>query len=299
MTGMGIYRGGAGAGMATVLREGWNPMGPLVRRQLSRFGEHMARRWATAGPRTRSIWRTTERSHTTFCLPALFAALCIACVPHAHAVDIGLDIGHSLRKSGSRSASGVGEFEWNRRLAAAVASLLLGRGRTVRVINADGEIDSLLERTRQAEGARLFVSIHHDSVQPQFIPVTAPSRFNGFSVWVSRKNAEYGRTTRCAAAVADQLLRDGFRPSQYHAEKIPGESRTPVDLSRGIFLHDDLVVLKTAPSPAILIEAGVIANPEEETQLRHPVHLQRLAQSIATGLEVCLSAAGKLSPQID
>jgi N-acetylmuramoyl-L-alanine amidase len=60
-----------------------------------------------------------------------------------------------------------------------------------------------------------------------------------------------------------------------------------LDQRLGIHRFDDLIVLKTAPMPAVLVEAGVIANPGEETRLRNPATIARIAQAISKGIEAC------------
>lgn len=199
---------------------------------------------------------------------------------------VAIDVGHSTAKPGSRSAAGIPEFFYNKQLALAVIERLAASGVGAKLINGDGTVISLPARTMQARGAALFVSIHHDSVQPQFFPVV-DQRFSGFSVWVSRKNIAYAASVHCALRVANHLLAAGFVPSQYHADQIPGENRPVIDAAHGIFANDDLVVLKTAQSPALLIEAGVIVNPRDEAQLRDPEVAKRQSTAIAVAIQGC------------
>jgi N-acetylmuramoyl-L-alanine amidase len=219
-----------------------------------------------------------------------FAAVWLAAVGTsslAATAEVALDIGHYLDEPGVISASGVPEFELNKRLAEEVARLLHASGVRVRVIGADGKHDSLTGRTREARGARLFASIHHDSTRAKFQPVRDP-RFAGFSVWVSRKNRAADASIACAGRVADKLIEAGFKPSHYHADPVLGEGRPVIDMRRGIFARDALAVLNSAHSPAILIEAGVVVNPEEEARLRQPEVFSAEAEAIATGLRTCL-----------
>jgi len=46
-------------------------------------------------------------------------------------------------------------------------------------------------------------------------------------------------------------------------------------------------VLKTATMPAMLIEAGVIANPDDEARVVRPETIQLLATAIAQGIQGC------------
>jgi N-acetylmuramoyl-L-alanine amidase len=210
------------------------------------------------------------------------------CFGLAQAADIALDVGHTRLKPGVISAAGIPEIEYSQKLALAVEENLHNAGISTHLINADGNIGSLGERTAQAAKDRLFISIHHDSVKQRFKPVTDP-QFRGYSLWVSQSNANFPRSLRCATQIADQLLQTGFKPSHYHADPIFGESRPVVDWERGIFTNDNLVVLKMARGPAVLIEAGVIANPAEDAWLADPAVSATQAQAIATGLERCVS----------
>jgi N-acetylmuramoyl-L-alanine amidase len=210
-----------------------------------------------------------------------------ACSSLAAGPEVAIDVGHYLDEPGVISASGVTEFELNRRLAEAVVNVLAESGVPARLIGADGQHVSLGARTREARGTRLFASIHHDSTRAKFQPVRDP-RFAGFSLWVSRKNRDSDASITCAGHVADKLIDAGFKPSHYHADPVLGEGRPVIDLQRGIFARDALAVLNSAHSPAILIEAGVVVNPEEEARLREPEVFSAQVAAIAAGLRTCL-----------
>jgi N-acetylmuramoyl-L-alanine amidase len=223
-------------------------------------------------------------------LPYTFAAVGLALLANASLAagpEVALDIGHYLEEPGVISASGVTEFELNRKLASAVAARLAGDGVQARLIGADGQHASLGARTREARGTRLFASIHHDSTRARFQPVRDP-RFAGFSLWVSRKNRDADASIGCAERVVDKLIEAGFTPSHYHADPELGEGRPVIDWQRGIFARDALAVLNTAHSPAILIEVGVVVNPEEEARLRQPEVFSAQVAAIAEGIRICL-----------
>lgn len=210
----------------------------------------------------------------------------------AKAADVVVDVGHTRLNPGSVSVGGEPEFLFNKRLAETVGHAARALGLATRLINVLGDIRSLTASTDATDGAGLFVSIHHDSVQPQFLPVT-DNRFSGFSLWVSRKNPDYAGSVRCATAMANHMMAAGYHPSHYHAEKIPGESRQAIDWDRGIFINDDLVVLKTARSPAVLIEAGVIVHPREERDLKDQARVSQQAFAIASGIKQCVVRVGR------
>lgn len=204
------------------------------------------------------------------------------------AADIALDIGHHIVKPGVISERGVTEFDLNRKLALDIAKSLEEAYVSVNVINTDGTIERLPQRTALAATDRLFVSIHHDSVKQRYRPVSHP-RFQGYSLWVSEDKADYKRSVQCARTIADAMLAAKFRPSHYHSDRIYGENRPIIDMERGIFSNRHLAVLKTARTPAVLVEAGVVANPDEEVRLAEPLVHTALVQAISDGLRGCLA----------
>ncbi|KAF0811935.1 hypothetical protein IGB42_03477 [Andreprevotia sp. IGB-42] len=199
---------------------------------------------------------------------------------------LAVDVGHSRNKPGATSASGKHEFDFNAALAKRVTDALAADGNVVRLIGAEGDIDVLTERTQRAAGADFLLSIHHDSVQPQYLPQAG--RFAGYSLFVSRKNADPQASLACALQLADALQAAGMRPTLHHAEAVAGENRPLADAARGIYWFDDLVVLKTASQPAVLLEAGVIVNPQQEAWLALPATRTLIATAVARGLRGCL-----------
>lgn len=209
---------------------------------------------------------------------------------------IAIDVGHSLARPGATSARGRLEFEFNRELAQVVERTLHGYGFRTLLIGDAGDRTGLTERTAAAAGADFFLSIHHDSVQPQYLETWTvggeeqkwSDRFSGYSLFVSRQNPHPKKSLACARAMGEALRAAGQTPSLHHAEKIKGENRPVADTTNGIYYFDDLVVLKTARSPAVLVEAGIILNRHDELLLREPATKRRIAAALADGLRECL-----------
>ena len=195
-------------------------------------------------------------------------------------------MGHHYGAPGVTSAGGVAEIEFNLALAFDVKRALEERSFRVRLIGERGDYAVLSERTRDAAGAALFVSIHHDGVQPQYMSVA--ERFAGFSLFVSRQNPQLDRSLACASAIGSEMRAAGFRPSRYHAEPVAGEDRPFADEENGVHFYDSLAVGRTAPMPSVLVEAGVIVNAAEEARLRDAGVRQRMARAIARGAKACL-----------
>lgn len=156
----------------------------------------------------------------------------------------------------------------------------------VRLIGEKGDYALLHRRPRDAAGADLFVSIHHDSVKERLLP--RAGEFSGFSLFVSRENPQLGKSLACASAVGAELRAAGLRPSRYHADPVLGESRPFADETNGVHFFDHLAVLRSAAMPAVLVEAGVIANPHEELRMQEPGMRRRIADAIAAGVRRCL-----------
>lgn len=207
--------------------------------------------------------------------------------------EIALDVGHTLAAPGATSARGRSEFEFNLDLARALAAALRAQGFAVRLINEDGRIPSLQQRPRMAAGARLLLSIHHDSVsafalrpwQWQGQNLDYNDDFAGHSLFVSRDNPDTARSILCARVIGARLQRMGFAPTHKN-----GRRRAYADTEHAVHYYDGLAVLRHARMPALLFEAGVIKHRAEELLLRDPARIARMADGIATAVAACLIA---------
>ena len=200
-----------------------------------------------------------------------------------------MDVGHYAAQPGVISASGRPEFEYNRDLALETRSELELRNLTVRMIGERGDYEVLHHRTRDARGADLFVSIHHDSVKERLLPQA--DRFSGFSIFISRANPELAKSLACASAIGARLRADGFVPSRYHADPVLGEDRPFADETNGVHYYDNLAVGRTAAMASVLVEAGVIVNREEDLRMRDPAVRGAIARAIAEGVLRCLQSS--------
>jgi N-acetylmuramoyl-L-alanine amidase len=206
---------------------------------------------------------------------------------------VALDIGHTPLKGGAISARGIFEYEFNRRLVQELFALLETSG-TIQaiVINPEGEEISLTGRTTvaNAQKADLFLAIHHDSVKDRFLKnwqVNGTTQkfcddFHGYSIFVSNKNLHAAESLHCAEDLGEALLAANFTPTLHHAAQ---ENRPLLDRAKGIYAFDDLVVLKTAKMPAVLLECGVIVNRNEEEKLNDSAYRTRLVEAIASAIK--------------
>ena len=185
------------------------------------------------------------------------------------------------------SASGIPEFEFNLKLALETQKELQQRGVAVRMIGDKGNVIFLNHRTRAAAGADLLVSIHHDSMRESVI-ATKRDELAGFSLFISRNNPQVAKSLACASAIGAELRAAGFKPSRYHADPVIGENRPFADELNGVHYYDNLGVGKTAKMPAVLVEAGVIANRREEARMLEPAVRALAARAISQGAANCL-----------
>jgi N-acetylmuramoyl-L-alanine amidase len=227
-------------------------------------------------------YRILKRLKAYILLLLLFGA------QHANAAYIVVDTGHTPQHPGAMGANGRVEYLYNLDMSNAVAEDLITEGDRVSRVAADGKDIKLTDRTAQAPGADLFISIHHDSMLQEWIDAGRQREFAGFSIFVSKKNAYYEQSLSCAQKIGAEILAIAEKPSLYHATPIAGENRPLIDSHLGIHQYDDLIVLKTAAIPAVLIEIGVIANPDEALRLNQESVIKRIAHAITMGIDECV-----------
>lgn len=226
----------------------------------------------------------------------ILLSMLLAVCATAQAQTVAVDVGHYNEEPGAISARGRPELEFNRELAKEIGSAVRKRGLRTVVIGADGLMARLIGRTAAAAEADFFLSVHHDSVQPYLLdvwefggePRLYSDKYSGFSLFVSRKNPSVEASLACASAIGAALRQAGFKPSLYHADPVPGEGKPFADRTNGVHYYDNLIVLKTARSPAVLLEAGVIVNREEEMKMRSGETHRAIAAAAAQGLDRCL-----------
>jgi N-acetylmuramoyl-L-alanine amidase len=215
-------------------------------------------------------------------LPLLFS-LAIS----AYSFELTLDVGHTPTKFGSLSSSCKKEYDYNLALAKHITNYL--NSKNIRPLLSYGEI-SFDERYASSNKKDLFLSIHHDSMQEQFIKrdknnCPSSNYASGFSIFVSQKNPHYAKSLQYAKALGTSLIKQGYKPSYHHAENIAGENRILLDKKLGIYIFDDLKVLKNVKSPALLLEAGVTVNPIDEQRVQTLKFKNNVSSAILKAME--------------
>jgi N-acetylmuramoyl-L-alanine amidase len=188
-----------------------------------------------------------------------------------------VDVGHTAESPGAKSARGVGEYDFNLRLATLIEQDLLraGFGKTVLLITDGPTRPGLAERVARANAlsADLLLSIHHDSVPDRFLEAWEyegerryySDRFTGHSIFVSNQNVDAGASLMFGRLLGEELKARDLQYTPHYVEKFMGHrQRLLVDARTGVYRYDQLIVLRKTHMPAVLLEAGSIINRDEE-----------------------------------
>jgi hypothetical protein len=93
------------------------------------------------------------------------------------------------------------------------------------------------------------------------------------------------QTLQLATLISGEFLRRGMVFTKHHAEKIAGEGRRLLNEDRGVYQYDQLIVLKNGNSRAVLIEAGVIVNRDEELILLSRARRDLFSDAVSNAVE--------------
>jgi N-acetylmuramoyl-L-alanine amidase len=214
------------------------------------------------------------------------------------AFRVVVDVGHTSESPGAKSARGVGEYDFNLRLATLVEQDLLraGFGRTVLLITDGPTRKGLAERVARANAlsADLFLSIHHDSVPDSFLQAWEyegekrhySDRFKGHSIFFSNDNVDPAASLMFGHLLGEELKARGLQYTPHYIEKFMGRrQRLLVDVKAGVYRYDQLIVLRTTHMPAVLLEAGSIINRDEELELSSHEHRALISAAVTDAVE--------------
>jgi N-acetylmuramoyl-L-alanine amidase len=218
-------------------------------------------------------------------------------------IVIIVDVGHTTTDPGATSARGIAEYDFNLKLAQRVRADLVAAGfqSTYLMVTETSGQAGLNQRANHANAANadLFLSIHHDSVRDEYL---VPWQYQneqhlyfdgstGFSLHVSRRNLQFADSFRWARILADQLMAGGLSSNPIHESSNPIGARVPVlDLARGIYRRDLLVVLSQTEMPAVLLEAGVIVNRDEEIAVSTPAYQSVITAAVIQSIQKLCNA---------
>jgi len=220
-----------------------------------------------------------------------------------------IDVGHTAKVPGAKSARGRDEYDFNLRLARRIDHKLIEAGfeKTVLLITDGAAHRSLGQRVARANksSADLFLSIHHDSVPDSFLEKWQfegrehgfSDRFRGHSIFVSHFNGDFAGSLAFARLLGIQLKARGLKYTPHYTEKFMGRrQRQLVDPEAGVYRYDQLIVLKDTRMPAVLLEAGSIINRDEELALDSPERQSLITAAVSDAVERFCSARKARSP---
>lgn len=204
-----------------------------------------------------------------------------------------IDVGHTLEHPGAMSARGATEYDFNLNLAKVIEQKLTAAGfsRTVMLVTSGPTMKGLFERVRNATAmqADLYLSIHHDSVPEQFLenweydgkPNRFSDRFTGHSMFVSFDNPQRKASLAFGKFLGNQLKARDLKYTPHYTEAIMGSRRRDlVDPEAGVYRYDKLIVLRETTMPAVLLEAGMIVNRDDELVLASPERQALVAAAV-------------------
>lgn len=174
-------------------------------------------------------------------------------------IRVMIDPGHGGEQPGSMGPSGIPEKTVNLAIAQRLRTALQKAGATV-IMTRDQDATVSLDKRNALLAQQLptvFLSIHNNALPDQGDPL----KTYGTSVyWYQMQSRSLAQTLH------DQLIKDLGSPDY------------------GLF-WDSLVVIRPTESPAVLLELGFMTHPEEYALLNRPDYQNRIAQSVAVGLE--------------
>ena len=226
------------------------------------------------------------------------------------AFRIVVDVGHTAESPGAKSARGVGEYDFNLRLASLIEQDLLHAGfaKTVLLITDGPARKSLAARVARANALSpdLFLSIHHDSVPDRFLESweyegerhSFSDRFKGHSIFISNENPDPNGSLLFGRLMGEELGARGLRYTPHYIEKFMGHrQRLLVDVRSGVYRYDQLIVLRKTHMPAVLLEAGSIINRDEEIQLGSPERQSLISAAVTDAVDSFCALRRPLRPE--
>jgi len=209
-----------------------------------------------------------------------------------------LDVGHTAESPGAKSARGGDEFDFNLRLAKQIDLALLEAGfaKTVLMVTNGPGIRSMYVRVARANAlsANLLLSIHHDSVPDRFLKKwdyngkseMFSDRFKGHSIFVSDDNLDPKDSLLFGSMLGQQLKARGLQYTPHYTERFMGRwKRKLLDANAGVYRYDTLFVLKKTQLPAVLLEAGSIANRDEELVMASLERQQLISAAVVDAVD--------------
>lgn len=217
-------------------------------------------------------------------------------------IIVAVDAGHGGQDPGAIGRGGTREKDVTLAIARRLAKAIDAEEGMRAVLIRDGDyFITLGGRTRKARklGADMFISIHADSVGNR--AVTGSSVYvlsmrgasDEASRWLAeRENAADlmggvsldDKNDVLASVLLDVTQKESVSNSVDAADSVLASLRRVGTVHGSRVRHAGFVVLKSPDIPSMLVETAFISNASDERRLRDPVHQQRVAEAIRSGV---------------
>ena len=205
-----------------------------------------------------------------------------------------LDPGHGGHDNGVRGPAGTLEKNVALSLAQLIASRLKKNYKVILTRSDDYSID-IPGRTAVANHlkADLFISIHTGGSflhQAKGITIFYYKELSGHALETGSNSSKPGNAGN-PQALWDNIQAGHIASSKALAQIIQNNINSQLKFSKSKIQNADLMVLKGADMPAILIEVGYLSNPGDEKKLQNPEVLTNFATAICNGIDDYLQNA--------
>ena len=229
----------------------------------------------------------------------------VACVPESF--KIALDVGHTPQAPGATSARGVKEYMFNQQLAKQMERKLVQGGFTNTTSSPREAPAGISSACASNEPTRLAPTYFCQFITTMFSRSTIR---NGNMAAHCEITVISSKATRClslatisiltgvsafAKLVGRELKARGLPlKSLIMPKRLLVKTEKSCDLAAGVYRYDDLFVLKFSAAPAVLLEAGIIVNRNEELALSSPERRDQISGAVLAALkEFCGALDGR------
>jgi len=202
---------------------------------------------------------------------------------------------HKPNTPGALSYSGRNEYEFNDAITRMfeIPSNQLQGVQYVSLLATENK--ELKERSRLANrlSPDLYIEIHHDSAKQSDRDLAVKEgaasplwqEMRGFSVHYSEQSVASNRSKKFSELLGGAMLEAGFTPNHYLANRV---GMKQVDSARGIYNRikpHGLYIFRAVRIPIVVLEAGNIANPHEESKFSQQPIRSRIVKAINNAIE--------------
>ena len=199
-----------------------------------------------------------------------------------------LDPGHGGHDHGAKGPAGTLEKSVTLGLAQLIADQLKKNYKMILTRSDDYSVD-IPDRTAVAnhQKADLFISIHTGGSflhQAKGINIFYYKELSGFALETAVDSSKQGNAAN-PKTLWDNIQTGHIASSKALAQIIQNNISSQLEFSKSKIQNADLMVLKGADMPAILIEVGYLTNPADEKKLQSPEFLTDFATAISNGID--------------